>query len=88
MREYFTFHTDDGHGWLAVTEKDLVEVGLTAFAFSRYSYRKADWFYLEEDCDMAKFCEAYRVMFGKLPKFRDMHCHGSSPIRRYRRVAA
>jgi hypothetical protein len=86
MRPYYTFHTDPGHGWLAVPERDLADVGLSAYSFSRYSFRKSDWFYLEEDCDMAKFMEAFRARFGELPKLREQYANGNSPIRRYRRV--
>jgi hypothetical protein len=37
----FTIHTDSGHGWLAVRLRDIIDVGLSAQSFSRYSYRKA-----------------------------------------------
>jgi hypothetical protein len=87
MRPYYTLHTDDGHGWLAVPLADLAPVGLTAASFSHYSYRKADWFYLEEDCDIAIFMNAHRARFGNFPVTRQNHCNGFSPIRRMRRIA-
>lgn len=86
MRPYYTYHTDAGHGWLAVPEADLRELGFSAQSFSRYSYKKTDWLYLEEDCDMGKFMEAFRATFGELPKLRENHTNGDSPIRRMRRA--
>jgi hypothetical protein len=86
MRTRFTYHTDCGHGWLAVRDQDAGDVGLRVADFSRYSYQKANWLYLEEDCDMAKFMEAYRAKRGEYPQLANMHCEGNSDIRRYRRL--
>jgi hypothetical protein len=88
MRNRFTYHTDAGHGWLAVREQDAGDVGLSTSDFSRYSFQKANWLYLEEDCDMAKFMEAYKAKCGAFPQLANMHCNGNSSIRRYRRIAA
>lgn len=51
-----TFHSDEGHGWLAVPAALLREWGIRK-AISPGSYRSRDrkTAYLEEDCDMAVF---------------------------------
>ena len=48
----FTFFADSGHGWLRV--KRMVAVN-TGEKFSRFSYQKGQWVYLEEDVDAPKF---------------------------------
>ena len=50
----YTYYTDPGHGWLGVNYDELVELGIHK-EVSRYSYRRGDAVYLEEDCDMALF---------------------------------
>jgi hypothetical protein len=52
-----TFHSDAGHGWLAVKIKHLQELGLQD-KITMYSYTKGDTVYLEEDYDMMQFCQA------------------------------
>ena len=47
----FTFHSDNGHGWLEVSQADLNRAGLTRLDFSGYSYVDGDTLYLEEDCN-------------------------------------
>lgn len=78
----YVFHTDPGHGWLAVKKKELISLGVAGI--SAYSYVKGDTVYLEEDCDAAKFMQAYEVMFGKKPKYRDSYLE-RTPIRYYER---
>lgn len=74
-----TFHTDPGHGWLAV---DLALVRELAIGdkISRYSYRDNARAYLEEDCDAAILISAldqrsmpYRIV--------EKHTNQESPIR-------
>lgn len=65
----YVFHTDPGHGWLAVPFKDLVELGIEN-KISDYSYSKGSTAYLEEDCDAAVFINAYKERFGKMFQFR------------------
>lgn len=82
----FTMHTDPGHGWLAVTEKDLNDIGLNPRSFSRYSYRHGEWLYLEEDCDASKFIQAYAASHGEYPSIADSHSNRDSVIRSYARL--
>ena len=53
----YVFHTDPGHGWLAVPLKDLYALGIED-KISGYSYVKGKTAYLEEDCDAAVFFDA------------------------------
>ena len=48
------FHSDSGHGWLAVKRKEVESLGL-ADKISTCSYQKGKTVYLEEDKDMATF---------------------------------
>lgn len=75
-----TFHSDPGHGWLAVPMTLLRGLGI-ADAISRCSYMRGDTAYLEEDADASVFMEAAKaagieVQF--LEKFED-----PTPIRNY-----
>jgi hypothetical protein len=55
----FTFFSDAGHGWLKVPKAMLVDLGI-AGEISHYSYQYGDYAYLEEDCDMGIFIQAYK----------------------------
>tara|TARA_B110000977_G_C10894505_1_gene422751 strand:+ start:191 stop:454 length:264 start_codon:yes stop_codon:yes gene_type:complete len=48
-----TYHTDPSHGWLHISNYDLMRLGLNAKALSTYSYRDNSGVYAEEDCDAA-----------------------------------
>jgi hypothetical protein len=77
----YIFHTDPGHGWLAVKRKELIELGILD-KVSYYSYQKGQTVYLEEDCDAALFFNAYRAKHGTDPKYRDSYLE-RTPIRYY-----
>jgi hypothetical protein len=51
------FHEDGGHGWLQIPQALSTELGITG-AISQYSYLDANFFYLEEDCDLSLFFKA------------------------------
>jgi hypothetical protein len=85
MRKTFTLHTDNGHGWLRVTIAEITMLRFHINDFSRYSYRKNDDLFLEEDCDAGKFLNAFQAMYGE-PHINVENYNGSSPIRRYRRI--
>lgn len=53
------FHSDAGHGWLAVKTRELVELGI-ADKITAYSYTKGKSSYLEEDVDMALYINTQR----------------------------
>lgn len=82
MTKTFTYFTDPGHGWIRVAPADCVDVGLSAESFSAYSYRDADYLYLEEDCDAAKFVFAFERKHGQRPTIKTSHSNFESRIRR------
>jgi hypothetical protein len=55
----YTFHHDDGHGWLEVPYQDMMNVGVTLEDVSRFSYATVVNYrptvFLEEDIDVAVF---------------------------------
>ena len=55
-----TFHSDPGHGWLEVTMAAIRNLGIGE-KISRYSYRKGETAYLEEDCDASLYIEGLKV---------------------------
>lgn len=81
-----TFYSDNGHGWLQVTPQACWDIGLDCDSFSKYSYRDREHFYLEEDCDAAKFIAAFQNEYGIEPRFKEYHVHGRSPIRNMARM--
>jgi len=86
MSKTFTYFTDPGHGWLNVTTADCLDVGLLSSDFSRYSYRRAEKLYLEEDCDAPKFITAYTAKHGAAPTIKQSHTNGNSLIRTQARI--
>lgn len=75
------FHSDAGHGWLAVKRELLNLLGI-ADKVTSYSYQRGQSVYLEEDCDASLLikaldarCVAHTIVNIK-PKNR-------SPIRSY-----
>ena len=75
-----TFHTDPGHGWLAVTMESLEAFGI-ADKISTYSYRNGDIAYLEEDCDAGLYINKMEGK-GMDFKFNEVHKE-NTPIRNY-----
>lgn len=55
----YTFYCDPAHGWLKVSFKELVELGIqnkiSCHSYMRFNGRSWD-IYLEEDCDASLFC--------------------------------
>ena len=87
MEEQFTFNTDNGHGWLNVTELELIRLGINK-QISTCSYIKHGRVYLEEDCDMPIFIKAYCKVNNIteeefIKNMNYSYYDGSSPIREY-----
>lgn len=78
----FKVYADPGHAWAAVKVKFLEELGI-ADKITPFSYIKGKTAYLEEDCDLSTFVEAYQAKFGQKPVFIEKHTNNSSPIRSY-----
>lgn len=77
----YIFHTDPGHGWLAVKKSELIYLGLLEYV-TPYSYMKGDTVYLEEDMDAGMFMAAYEEKFGKELKYKTSYLE-NTPIRYY-----
>lgn len=76
----YIFHSDGGHGWLAVKKKELKKLGIEN-EISSCSYAKGDTAYLEEDCDYPIFVKA-KAEIGEDVEYKESY-HKSSPIRGY-----
>ena len=66
----FDYLTDGGHGWTKVPVRLLIDLDI-ADKVSHYSYYRAGFGYLEEDCDTALFFDAYNKKFGFDPIVRE-----------------
>ncbi len=82
----FPVFSDPGHGWLKVSRAQLKRAGLSEKAFSEYSYKRGESFYLEEDCDAAVFITAWSKATGKSYGFKEYHGNKQSRIRNYERI--
>ena len=82
----YTFHHDDGHGWLEVPYQDMLNLGVTLEDVSRFSYATVINYrptvFLEEDIDVAVFMLAAKRA-GKDIKFNHVFEQGGSEIRTY-----
>jgi hypothetical protein len=76
------YHSDPGHGWLAVKLSDLEMLGIKT-KISSYSYVKGKTAYLEEDCDMSEFIKAAQAR-GIEVKIKQGAQRDRSPIRSFR----
>lgn len=81
----FTYLQDSGHGWLSVPVKYLLAVCSDAELqqISCFSYYKGKSVYLEEDCDMRIFVQAWRRLLEL--KLESKHTD-KSPVRSYARI--
>lgn len=61
IADQLTFHSDPGHGWLAVPWKIFWDVQGIA---SAYSYVNKEYVFLEEDCDAYPIVEKITKKFG------------------------
>lgn len=80
-KKTYVFHTDPGHGWLAVRKSELIALDVLE-RITPYSYMKGDTVYLEEDCDAATFMQAYQEKVGKELLYRSSY-QEKTPIRYY-----
>lgn len=83
LTQNLTFHSDAGHGWLAVPEKIIKWIGYRPTSFSYYDHKNKVVF-LEEDCDATKFlklAESKRMTINIVDKYDG----DVSPIRRLSR---
>ena len=66
MDKVFTKFEDCGHGWLAVSYEDLINLNIHN-KISNFSYIDSNnnYVYLEEDVDMVLFMKAYKEKYNK-----------------------
>ena len=76
------FHSDAGHGWLAVKMDELKMMGIET-DISEYSYVKGKTVYLEEDCDAMKFINAAKDK-GITVELKEGPQRDRSPIRSFK----
>jgi len=57
MKTKYIYHTDPGHGWIAVKRAELIRLNILD-KITPYSYQKGKTVYLEEDCDANTFQKA------------------------------
>lgn len=77
----FVFHVDPGHGWLEVDWTELRRLSLNPRDFSRYSYRRGNTFFLEEDCDASKFLAAWEAKAGRKAVLGEEYSNRDSFVR-------
>lgn len=87
MKKVYDFYQDPGHGWLKVEMLELIDLGIH-LAISGYSYMKGGHVYLEEDCDLTKFCNAKLTKHGVEVKFRDHNTNRESRVRNFDNYSA
>ena len=75
-----TFHADPSHAWLAVPLNALEDLGITE-KISRYSYKGKRLAYLEEDCDVRVFIEAFKDKYGFQPDWKESFSNRRSRVR-------
>ena len=78
------FHSDPGHGWLAVKARELTELGI-ANDISEYSFVKGKSVYLEEDSDMAKYIAAQEARGVTVNVRRGRFWKDRCPVRYFKR---
>lgn len=81
----YTFHSDAGHGWLAVKKQELIDLDILD-KISPFSYVSGDTFYLEEDCDAGLFINAMKAK-GIEIKYKEKDHGDYSSIRGMERVS-
>lgn len=80
----YVFHTDPGHGWMAVKRAELVKLGI-AGQVSHFSYQNGGTIYLEEDCDAPLFLATKKAKGEEVPSdhIRESHTDDNHYIRNY-----
>jgi len=75
-----TLHTDNGHGWLFVSNTALNDLGLARESFSQYSFHDTSGVYAEEDRDAGIVLNAMECR-GYAPNCIECHLEGEHWIR-------
>jgi hypothetical protein len=75
------YYQDPGHGWVKCSIGLLYGLGISD-KITRYSYRRDDYVYLEEDCDLSTLLNACDNAGIEL-KLKQFHTNKTSKIRSY-----
>jgi len=76
----FNKFDDPGHGWLEVAKTWLDKLPIDKTKLE-CSYSSKLFVYLEEDCDMYVFMDAFKAKFGYYPQVEKNYTDNQSPIR-------
>lgn len=80
--------SDPGHSWAKVPAIEILDLGI-AKKISQYSYHKAPFVYLEEDCDLEIYIEALKSKHGEIElEFKHNDTNYDSVIRSFPRYSA
>lgn len=83
MKTQYIFHTDPGHGWLAVKYAELIRLGIREqISGGSYISESGKTVYLEEDCDMTIFMNAKKSA-GEICNLKESY-QEYTPIRNFR----
>lgn len=88
-QKIFKFHSDAGHGWVAVRIADLIALDLIN-KITPYSFMNGGTAYLEEDVDAGTFLNKYREVHGA-DSFKVVPLNqsaGTNHVRRFARYDA
>jgi len=80
IKNTYIFHSDPGHGWLAVKRAELIRLNILD-KVTPYSYQNGATVYLEEDCDASLFIERKEEV-GEEINTKESY-QENTPIRRY-----
>lgn len=86
MQRVFNVYSDPGHGWARIPLRVIYDLHLEN-RISGYSYQRGMYAYLEEDCDLSLFIQAYRDRTGQDPQFNEASTNKYSKIRGYMHYA-
>lgn len=86
MKTIFNVYADPGHAWVKVPVALLISLHI-ADKITRCSYIRGEHVFLEEDCDLTIFVNAYKEKTGKMPVFKEHHGNKQSRIRNYERYS-
>ena len=80
IKNTYIFHSDPGHGWLAVKRAELIRLNILD-RVSPYSYQNGQTVYLEEDGDASLFLNRKEEV-GEEVESKESY-QDNTPIRRY-----
>lgn len=86
-KKTYRFYSDPSHGWLRVSLKDIIKLGIQD-KISGCSYEHGSYVYLEEDCDANLFLDAIGKDWKEKIKIEEHWTNRRSKIRNYASYSA